>query len=358
MNNLDASRRAAGAIREFSTELADLLVAREFERHPELEARYGPTGRDKSREDAAYHLAYLAQAVSLASPALYTDYLGWVKVVLAQRKVDPADLAFHLDCLRDVLLERLSAETHAAILEVLEPALAALPTLPTEVPSFIEPEAPLAPLAHQYLQALLRGDRQTAQQLVHEAVEGGTSVRDLYLHLFQRTQREIGRLWQTNQVNVAHEHYCTAATQLIMSQLYPRIFAHGRSGGTLVATCVAGDLHELGIRMIADFFEMAGWDTYYLGANTPTDSVVETVMARRADVLAISATIAYHLPQVEGLIQRIRSTPKLAATKILVGGYPFNAMPELWRTVGADGHVVDAEGVVALAERLTGRRVA
>jgi methanogenic corrinoid protein MtbC1 len=27
------------------------------------------------------------------------------------------------------------------------------------------------------------------------------------------------------------------------------------------------------MRMVADFMEMEGWDTYYLGANTPTESV-------------------------------------------------------------------------------------
>ena len=35
------------------------------------------------------------------------------------------------------------------------------------------------------------------------------------------------------------KHYCTAATQLIMSQLYPYIFSGEKTAGAFVATCVA-----------------------------------------------------------------------------------------------------------------------
>jgi signal transduction histidine kinase len=40
-----------------------------------------------------------------------------------------------------------------------------------------------------------------------------------------------------------------------------------------------------GARMVADFFELDGWDTYFLGANTPTDSILRAVEERRADIL-------------------------------------------------------------------------
>ena len=90
------------------------------------------------------------------------------------------------------------------------------------------------------LRLLLRGNRQAASQLILTAVARGVTVKDIYLHVFQRTQYEIGRLWQINRISVAQEHFCTAATQLIMSQLYPHIFRTERVGRRLVATCVGG----------------------------------------------------------------------------------------------------------------------
>jgi methanogenic corrinoid protein MtbC1 len=214
---------------------------------------------------------------------------------------------------------------------------------------------PVPALAQNYLEALRHGDRQRASRLVLDAVAAGTSVKDIYLGVFQPAQYEVGRLWQTNEMSVAQEHYCTAATQLIMSQLYPQIFALDRKGRTMVATCVAGDLHELGVRMVADFFEMDGWDTFYLGANTPHEGVVDTIIERRAEVLAVSATLATHVPAVRALIDVVRASPAGAAVSILAGGHPFNENPDLWKTVGADATAPDAQQAIDLANRLAGR---
>jgi methanogenic corrinoid protein MtbC1 len=65
---------------------------------------------------------------------------------------------------------------------------------------------PYADLARSYMEALLRGDRQTASRLVMEAVENGVSVRDIYLHVLHVSRREIGRLWQLNRISVAPKH--------------------------------------------------------------------------------------------------------------------------------------------------------
>jgi methanogenic corrinoid protein MtbC1 len=212
-------------------------------------------------------------------------------------------------------------------------------------------ENELASLAEQYLGALLQADRDAASRLILSAVEKGESVKAIYLYVFQPVQRAIGRLWQTNQISVAQEHYCTAATQMIMSQLYPHIFGGHRLDRRLVAACVSGELHELGVRMIADFFEMEGWDTYYLGANTPAASIAQAVVERKADVLAVSATITFHVSQVEKVIEHVRASSVGDRLHILVGGYPFNISPALWRTVGADGHARDAGGAVDVASR-------
>ena len=140
-----------------------------------------------------------------------------------------------------------------------------------------------------------------------------------------------------------------------MSQLYPLVFATPRIGRTLVATCVAGDLHEIGARMIADFLEMEGWDTFYLGANAPTADVVSTARERRADLLAISATMTAHVGEVRALIAAVRSDAATAGVKILVGGSPFNVAPELWRQVGADAVAADAASAVTAAADLVPR---
>jgi methanogenic corrinoid protein MtbC1 len=263
-----------------------------------------------------------------------------------------ADLATNLRLLRGAVQEIVGGPAAEAAARVIDHGLEALPELPATRESFLATsEAPHAELARDYLRLLLAGDRRGASALILGAVRDGVSVRDVYLHVFQRTQYEIGRLWQLNEISVAQEHFCTAATQMIMSQLYPQIFASARVGRRLVAACVGGDLHEIGVRMVADFFEMAGWDTFYLGANTPLPGVLQAVEEHRPDAIAISATMSYHVGEVAALIRALRERDG-RAPRILVGGYPFAVDPELWRTVGADGGASDAAAAVALAERL------
>ena len=41
-----------------------------------------------------------------------------------------------------------------------------------------------------------------------------------------------------------------------MSQLYPRILSGLRGGRKVIVSAIQGDLHEIGARMVADFFDM------------------------------------------------------------------------------------------------------
>jgi MerR family transcriptional regulator, light-induced transcriptional regulator len=63
---------------------------------------------------------------------------------------------------------------------------------------------------------------------------------------------------------------------------------------------------------------------------------------REVDMLALSATMTYHVPVVERVIADIRHAPGVQPAKIMVGGYPFNIAPELWRRIGADAWAPDA----------------
>ena len=92
----------------------------------------------------------------------------------------------------------------------------------------------------------------------------------------------------------------------------------------------------------------------FCGANTPHAAVVQSVVERKADVLAVSATMGYHLHAVQDLIELVRADPCCARLRVMVGGHPFTIDPALWRTVGADGTAADADAAVALAGQWLG----
>ena len=222
--------------------------------------------------------------------------------------------------------------------------------------SFICEHNPMADLARQYVNTLLQGDRNHAIRLIADALDKGINVKDIYLQVFQPSHYEIGRLWLQNKISIAQEHYSSAVTQMIMSQLYPHIFNPNRIGRRLVAACVEGELHQIGIRMAADFFEMEGWDTYYLGANTPGKAILQAIQDHEADILGVSLTMNFHRSTLEELVNRVRQSEIGKKIKILVGGYIFQETPDLCKKLAVDGWAADAREAVNAANRLLGMK--
>jgi len=215
------------------------------------------------------------------------------------------------------------------------------------------PLASTRSLANLYLEMLLDARRGDATELLLGAVDSGQiSIQELYLGVFEPVLHEVGHRWQDNKISIAQEHFISATTQLIMSRLYPKIFSSGPRGRRMVAACAGPELHEIGLRMVADFFEFGGWDTYYLGANLPIDAVLRAVNERKADLLALSATMPRHVSYIHEVILGLRADEALRSTTVLVGGGAFGADADLWRSIGADGFTADAASAVALAEEL------
>ncbi len=308
--------------------------------------------REKSLRDIQYHLSYLADALKTENPSLFKNYVAWIKNIFNELGFERDIINTILACMNKTLQEHLT-ECDCSILDsYFEAAQQSLKQEIIQPPLFTNLHLPLGGLAKNYLDALFKGERKNASLMILEAVEKGVSIQEIYVHVFQRTQYEIGRLWQSNKISVAQEHYCTAATQLIMSQLYPYLFSTEKNGYQVVTTSVSGDLHEIGARMVADFFEIEGWDTYYLGANTPTESIIKFLTEEEPHLLGISATLTSHVSMVETLIKEIRKTNVGKRIKILVGGRPFNAEPTLWKDVKADGYGENANEAISVAKNL------
>lgn len=204
----------------------------------------------------------------------------------------------------------------------------------------------LARIAGVYLAALRSGDRVAALVQIREALAAGITLWDLYQSVLQPALYEIGRLWQSGQLDVGSEHLATVITRGVMELCSARLKPLPSGPPTVLATCAGGELHDIGLRMVADCLELAGWHTLYLGANMPVDATVALAERRRIAVVAISVTIGSHARFARDLVAALRASTIGSSVRILVGGQPFSRVPELWRQIGADGMAADARGAV------------
>ena len=200
-----------------------------------------------------------------------------------------------------------------------------------------------------FLNALLEGDRRAAYAVTDAAHNEGLSLDEVYLLVFQRALREVGRLWQQNKISVADEHLATQITQAAMTRLYDQVFEwRPGAGHTIIAACADIERHEIGLRMLCDLLEMEGWVTTYLGGSVPTESLVAMVQHRRPTAVALSTALSAHLPRLQAMIRAIRDAMGNEQPLILAGGRPFVDNPDLATRLGADLTARDATTAVAL----------
>lgn len=210
-----------------------------------------------------------------------------------------------------------------------------------------------------YLDAIREGDHRAALDIVDRARAEGADLATVYLDLLQPAMREIGRLWQDNELTVADEHLATAVTQTVMAHLFSsgvRGAAPAADRPTLIAACVDTERHEMGLRMVCDIMELEGWHVVYLGATVPVGSLLSLMQRQPPAVLALSATIPTHLPRLRATIAAVRDALGAAAPPILVGGRPFLDHPDLAASVGADATAADARAAAALIRRFAADR--
>ncbi len=209
--------------------------------------------------------------------------------------------------------------------------------------------------AKEYLKRLLATEERRAFSLIESRVRSGMSVQEVYRTILEPSLKEVGRLWEIDEIDVAQEHYFSRATESLMAQLRPYLKPNGHERESVVLVTVGGELHEIGLRMVSDCLEAAGFRSIFLGVNTPIASVVNAVNRCRAQVLAISATLAFNANTVAGMIRHVRREARRGARrnlKIITGGQAFALDPALWKRVGADGGAPDGEEAVRLVTRL------
>jgi MerR family transcriptional regulator, light-induced transcriptional regulator len=324
--------------------------------HPKIWSDFSLERRVQVRETFLAAFQSLEESLATGSPAFLNDQTRWEQARFASLHFPAEFTVVFFTAFKNALAKELPADYRKRAGAFAGKAIAALKSQPAGKDALPDAGPSVSPAARSFLNTFLAGDRAGGRAVIDKALAAGIPVREIYTGIFQPVLWETGVLWQQNKATVAKEHFVTGVVRRIMDQPHDKVAATGRTSRRdkrEVAACVGEELHEIGIRMVADFFEMDGWDVNYTGANTPVKSIIAAVKDQKADVLALSITMPSRLADVGYLIRSLRADEDTAQVKIIVGGYPFAILPDLWKQVGADAVAAGAEDAVAVATRLT-----
>ena len=177
-----------------------------------------------------------------------------------------------------------------------------------------------------YTNGLLQGDKEKCISIVEKLITEKTDIKDIYVDLLQRSLYHVGKMWEQGQLSIADEHMGTEITKCLMNKYADKITANKKVGKTALITCVDKEFHEIGARMAADVFELNGWNTYFLGASTPTKEIVKFIEIKKPDVVGLSFSFYMNLLRLLEVIDHIRKN--YPDQKIIIGGQGINPEKE------------------------------
>ncbi len=124
--------------------------------------------------------------------------------------------------------------------------------------------------------------------------------------------------------------------------------------GKIVIGCAKGDLHDIGKSLVATQLSINGYEVVDLGTDVPTNKFIDTAMAEKADIIAVSSLLTTSQYYMEELINRLSHEGKRDLFKVAVGGGPIG--PEYAEKIGADGYSRTAALAVKMADRLLDKK--
>ena len=165
------------------------------------------------------------------------------------------------------------------------------------------------------LNAIVRFDAKTLDQAYNDAL----SLYPIDLvtkHMILPLLKTLGIRWENKQGSVAEEHFFGA---YLRNKLGARFHHHpsAQTGPLLVAACLPGEQHEIGLMLFCLSALNQGYRLVYLGADTPFSELKTPIERAHADALLLSGSIK---PEVAEFGHELAALVESVAVPVFVGG--------------------------------------
>jgi methylmalonyl-CoA mutase cobalamin-binding domain/chain len=197
----------------------------------------------------------------------------------------------------------------------------------------------------ELVNAIKQGQTEEGEETARALIKAGADPLEA-LGVVTNTLKEVGDAFSKGDIFLVHMIMASEAAKAVIAILSPAIKGGRKvsyTGRVLIGT-VAGDIHDIGKRLVGTFLEMEGFEVIDLGIDVPTQTIVEKVRELKPDVLGLSALVTSTMPVQGEVIEALRKAGLRNMVKVVVGG---SAVSAAWaEEVGADSYGNDAVDAV------------
>ncbi|MBV1757874.1 MAG: cobalamin-dependent protein [Dethiosulfatibacter sp.] len=179
------------------------------------------------------------------------------------------------------------------------------------------------------------------------------SIPELYEQILGPALYAVDECIDDDNDCIWREHVKTAIVRTIIESIYPYVIEAKRNitplNQKVVLVCPEKEYHEIGLRMMSDFFDLNGYESIFIGSNTPRDQVCVAISQNNPKYVAIGVTDFYLMFEAKKLISRIR-TKHEDKIKIILGGTAFLNNPSAVSEIGGDLYLISYNDIKNLAK--------
>ncbi len=208
----------------------------------------------------------------------------------------------------------------------------------------------MAQILQDLTQAVVKGDRNTAKELVATLIAQGTPPGTILEEGLVPGMAIVGERFKRNEAFVPEMLIAARAMKESMVLLEPLLVRAGiKPRYTAVVGTVQGDLHDIGKNLVGMMWRGANFAVVDLGTNVPAQNFIDAARQHKAQVVGLSALLTTTMPAMKQTVEALKGA-NLDGVKVIVGGAPITR--EFAEQIGADGFAPDAASAVDIVNTL------
>ncbi len=179
------------------------------------------------------------------------------------------------------------------------------------------------------------------------------TLEQVYMELLVPAQHTFVCKEEDKEICIWKEHSRTSIIRTILECTYPKVIERRKSINKIDKKVViftpSEEYHEIGAIIVNNYFQIAGFNSQYIGANTPKNDIILAIKAYKPDYVAISVTNYYNIVVTKLIAQEIRK--QYPHVKIIIGGQAFLQQGAI-NQVEHDYYMIKAENVFDIAKEV------